>query len=218
MFKAYMLAPLVLAAAPVCAVTFTSIAGAPDPGVRADQRVVADFDSPMAPGVTNRQQGDVITDTGSIGGVRATPAGGTSAYQSIGTNSSSQFDFAGWSGGRPLRSFSLYWGSVDGYNQIDFLNSQGDMVATISGAQVAHQAHGSWTAAAANRRVNFLFQPQQQVQSVLLRSAAPAFEFDTLAASAVPEPENWMLLIGGLGLVGALVRARRPRRLARSTY
>jgi hypothetical protein len=38
------------------------------------------------------------------------------------------------------------------------------------------------------------------------------------AMVAAPTSDTWLLLIGGLGLVVGLVRARRPYRLARSDY
>lgn len=31
----------------------------------------------------------------------------------------------------------------------------------------------------------------------------------TLAVTAVPEPENWAMLLAGLGLMGAVIRRRR---------
>jgi len=36
-----------------------------------------------------------------------------------------------------------------------------------------------------------------------------AFEFDDIAANAVPEPASWAMLIMGFGLVGAAARRRK---------
>ena len=129
-------AAALLLAVPAGAVTITSYAGAPDPGVLPDQALVVSFDAPDAAGIVNTVSGAVITAAGSIGGVRAAPAGDATAYQSIGSGASSTFDFLGYAGGKALGSFSLYWGSIDGYNHVDFYNRAGDLAATYSGSNL----------------------------------------------------------------------------------
>ncbi len=145
-------------------------------------------------------------------GCGAAPAGiGDSAYRSIGEAGENVFDFADWSRGRGLESFSVYWGSVDSDNFIDFLDAGGHRVAGFGGGALP-VANGNQAAAATNRRVFFDFRPEQKITAVRFRSEGAAFEFDSLAASAmVPEPENWALLIIGFGLVGVLARRRRQR-------
>ena len=206
------LSALAVAPAAAVTVTVTSLRGSPDPGLARGETLVAGFDRANAAGVTDTSRGAVITAAGSIGGVRAAPAGiGDSVYRSIGAGGESVFDFAGWSRGRGLESFSVYWGSVDSYNFIDFLDAAGQRVAGIGGGALP-VANGNQAAAATNRRVFFDFRPEQKVTAVRFRSEGAAFEFDSVAASAmVPEPENWALLIIGFGLVGALARRRQRR-------
>ncbi len=199
---------LVLAAAPASAVIVTSSPGAPDPGPLTGQQVVANFDDALAAGVVNSVSGAVMTAPGSIGGVRAAPAGDASAYQSIGSGGSSTFDFSGFSGGRPLTSFSLYWGSVDRYNHVDIFNRWGQMVGSFGGAGLP-RSDGNQSLGDSNRRVSFAFTPEENVSRVTLRSDSPAFEFDDVAAGAIPEPGTWAMLIAGFGMVGLAVRRRR---------
>lgn len=201
-----------LAAVPAAAVTVTTAAGAPDPGMAAGETLVVSFDAPSAFGIANSTTGDVITAAGSIGGVRAAPAGtpAGNVYQSIGTGGSSTFDFTQFTGGRGLTSASFYWGSVDAYNFVDLIDAGGSIIRTISGSDLP-QFNGDQSAAITNRRVFFNFAPEETVTALRLRSTGMAFEFDNIAAAgAVPEPQSWAMLIMGFGLVGATMR--RPRR------
>ena len=203
-----------LLVAPAAAVTMTSAPGSPDPGLGKGETLVVSFDTANAAGVTDVSRGDVITAAGSIGGVRAAPAGiGKSVYRSIGRGGESLFDFTDFTKGQGLASFSLYWGSIDGYNFIDFLDVTGRRVASFSGGDLP-SANGNQTEAATNRRVFFDFKPEQKVTAARLRSDGAAFEFDSIgAAGAVPEPESWALMIIGFGAIGVLAR-RQKRRVA----
>lgn len=197
-----------LAAAPAAAVSFTSVAGAPDPGIAAGEQLVVSFDAPHAAGVTDTVAGNVITAAGSIGGVRAAPAGDGGVYQSIGGGGSSTFDFTGFTGGRALSKFSVYWGSVDSYNFVDFLDSAGHVVRTVGGSSLPLDS-GNQTLGATNRRVAFQFDKMDDITAVRFRSNGAAFEFDTLGAAAVPEPESWALMVAGFGFLGLAMRRRR---------
>ena len=201
-------AALVLAV-PADAIIVTSFAGAPDPGILPDQAMVIDFDAPNAAGIASTTVGTVITAAGSIGGVRAEPAGDRSIYQSIGSGGSSTFDFLGFAGGRSLGSFSLYWGSVDRYNHIDFYNRIGQLAATFDGSSLP-RFDGNQSASATNRRVNFGFSKSEDITRVRLRSDSPAFEFDDIGVSAaVPEPASWATMIIGFGMIGYAARRRQ---------
>ncbi len=212
-FAAPAIAIALLAAAPASAATLTSSPGAPDPGLAGGQQMLVSFDAPNAAGVTETMTGKVITGPGSTSGVRAAPAGtGNGAYQSIATGGSALFDFAVWANGRGLASLSLYWGSIDTYNYIDFLNPQGALVGSISGSDMP-LSNGNQTIAMTNRRVLFGFTPQENVTAMRLRSTGNAFEFDSIGAQAgagaVPEPEAWTLGLIGATLVGGAMRYRR---------
>lgn len=208
MWRCVAMAGLMMAA-PAGAVTWTTTPGAPDPEVAADQQLVVSFDAAAAAGVTNTVAGLVMTAAGSSGGVRAAPAGTRGIYQSIGAGGSSLFDFSGWSSGRPLTSLSFYWGSIDGYNLVDFLDAGGARVGGMSGSDLPF-ATGNQTAMSSNRRVFFNFAPMEKVTALRLRSTGAAFEFDSIGAAAaggaVPEPESWTLMIIGFALAGAAVR------------
>lgn len=205
-------AALLATAAPAFAVIVTSAAGAPDPGAAPGETLLVSFDAPHAAGVSELNFGKVITAAGSIGGVRAAPAGtGNGIYRSIGGGGRSRFDFTGWTGGRGLASLSLYWGSVDSYNHVDFLDPAGNTIASVSGNKLP-LANGNQVAALTNRRVFFTFRPDEKVTGVQLRSDGAAFEFDSIAGTGVvPEPASWALLITGFGFIGAALRQRRTR-------
>lgn len=209
---------LAVTAAPLLAVTVTSAPGAPDPGLAAGQTLLVSFDTANVAGVTNVTSGAGITAAGNIGGVRAAPAGtGNGVYQSIGTDGTSTFDFSGWTGGRPLASLSFYWGSIDRYNFVDFLDATGTRIGGLSGADLP-RFDGNQGLAMTNRRVFFDFLPTEKITAVRLHSTGNAFEYDSFAgAGAVPEPATWAMLILGFGCVGLAMRRRAITRVSAAT-
>ena len=110
-----------------------------------------------------------------------------------------------------LKSLSVYIGSVDSYNEIDFSGAAG-LVGTVTGDQILPGAAGV-QGAGGSERVDFSF--SDPVTSVTFKSATNSLEFDNVAVSAVssaPEPETWALMFVGLGALGAMLRIGRVYR------
>lgn len=204
--------------APAAAVIVTSVAGAPDPGIASPFTMVATFDAPLATGIIQSLVGAATIAAGSTSGVRAAPAGTPvgGVYLSLGPNSSATFDFAGYvPANKKLGGISFYWGSIDSFNFVDFLDAGGSVIQTFGGSQLP-QFNGNQTLGATNRRVTFAFNALEQVSRVRLRSTtSAAFELDSIAASLapIPEPSTWAMLVAGFGLVGLAAR-RRGRAVA----
>jgi len=124
----------------------------------------------------------------------------------------SSFDFSGAIGNAGLTGVSLYWGSVDAFNQLDFLNRAGEVVGTVRGSDLP-RFDGNQTLGATNRRLTFAMNGRDDINTLVFRSSGNAFEYDTIGITtgAVPEPGTWAMLIAGFGLVGAAARRRRRR-------
>jgi hypothetical protein len=208
-------------AAPAAAVVSVagSVAGAPDPGiVHAGFVEVISFDAPSATGIVNTTLGGVLTAAGNIGGTRAAPAGTPTGgiYQSVGRGGSSTFNFAGYLPEfRVLTGLSLYWGSVDSHNIVDFLRADGSLVSSFTGADLP-RFDGNQTLSATNRRITFAMTGLDKVTQVRFRATGNAFEYDTIGVGigSVPEPASWAMLIAGFGLIGGAMRRRRARLVA----
>ncbi len=212
--KAPALLAAVFVSSQAAAVIVTSVPGAPDPGITSPFTYVATFDTANAAGITQALTGTAIIAAGSIGGVRAAPAGtpANGVYLSLGASSSATFDFAGYIPfNKKLKGISLYWGSIDNYNFVDFLRADGSLIQTVGGGQLP-QFNGNQTLGATNRRVDFAFNALENVSKVRMRSTtSAAFELDSIAASLgpIPEPASWMTMIAGFGLVGIAARRRK---------
>ena len=114
----------------------------------------------------------------------------------------------------PQNYFGLYWGSMDSYNSITFLENN-ELIATYSGTNVATLtglvANGDQQSASSNRYIEFNFETGFYGQ-VILSTTSYGFEVDNIAfgdpPSPIPEPST--LLVFGASLSGlALVRRRR---------
>lgn len=202
-----------LASVPAAAVVTvaSSFAGAPDPGIPSGFTTVITFES-MASGITNSISGNVKTAAGNQSG-RAAPAGTPQGgiYQSVGTGGASTFDFGGFLPEKQvLTGVSVYWGSVDSHNIIDFLRSDGALVSSFTGANLP-RFDGNQTIAATNRRITFAMSGVDRITQVRFRAGGNAFEYDNIAVAtgAIPEPATWGMLITGFGIIGAALRRRR---------
>lgn len=202
-------------AVPATAVTtISNQKGAPDPGLPNGLTLVTDFDGFLLAGVTNVTSGDVYTGSASVDGDYAAPAQtapGTN-YQAVQTDGVSTFDFTNYlaplADGIFLNRFSLYWGSIDTYNTLQFLSGD-TVVKSFTGVDFP-PADGRQPDDVTNRRITFGLTKADAITSVRFLSSKDAFEYDTLGISTnVPEPATWAMLIGGFGLVGASMRRRR---------
>lgn len=152
--------------------------------------------------------GQIQTTSNSTG---ANPFPGFSAFYTVGpgpnNSSPGTINLTGFGG---LTSLSFIWGSVDTYNDLDFLGFDGTTVlGTYNGTAVAAPANGNQTSASTNRLVTFSFTGTDQAVGYLrLRSTSQAFEIANLSVAAVPEPTTWALFILGFGAIGATMRRR----------
>lgn len=105
--------------------------------------------------------------------------------------------------------FGLFWGSVDSYNTISFLND-GVVVGSFNGTDLspllANGAQGNWTS---NRFVNFYFTNGMTFDEIELDSQGFAFETDNHAFANVSEPSIIALI--GLSLIGLGYRQRSKK-------
>ncbi|PZN93212.1 MAG: hypothetical protein DCF31_13450 [Alphaproteobacteria bacterium] len=197
-------------ALPAAAVTVTSVFGAPDPGAPG-QVLLVDFNGPLADGYT--LSGDFGLQTGTNGNAAA-PAGNDTQYLYVssaipnGSATLSTFD---------LTAVSFYWGSIDDYNSVDIMLTDGSMF-SIAGDALP-PANGDQGLPSTNRRVFFTAVGDELISGIRFNSTGVAFEVDDVygvlagggAGATVPEPETWAMLLAGFGFVGAAARRRRLR-------
>lgn len=199
--KTYILAgglTLAAMASPVAAAITVDFS--PGAGVPAGFTVFQNFDS-LAAGSSLGTNAKVYAN--SVPGTAARPAfGSTGNFASVNTGGSAVFSFA------PTNVFGFTLGSLDTFNAVTFLFS-GGTTQTLTGGQLVNgpTANGNQVAPATNGFVKYSFTGPALVGATFL-STGTAFEFDNLAATAVPEPAAWALMLLGFGAVGGLVRRR----------
>jgi hypothetical protein len=113
-----------------------------------------------------------------------------------------------------FNSFGLLWGSIDGFNTIQFFNNGVAVTNVIhgDGLGVPINANGDQASPNSNRYVTF---SNITFDSVTLFSGQNSFEFDNATVAAVPEASSWaMMIIGFLG-VGLFAYRRRGERAIR---
>lgn len=202
----------IVATSAASAVTYTSIAGAPDPGIGAGNMIIDNFNSTMPPpGVS--LTGSFAYKTGTTSGVAAAPAGDTTQFLYVSPAFST--NTATLTSGQDLSRISFYWGSIDKYNTVDVLGAGGVTLLSLNGSMLP-PANGDQGLSVTNRRVFFKAGAGEVITGLKFISTGVAFEFDDVAGraagsgsgSTVPEPAAWTLMVAGFGLVGFASRRR----------
>jgi hypothetical protein len=158
-----------------------------------------DFNNGSSPGFSG---GAVVS--GSTGGIFATPFDDSTKYFTVGSpgHSSSSTSF---STGTGLTYFGFYWGSVDNYNTIAFLDKDGNTIESFIGPVPNNGNQG----VGGSRWVEFAA-TGGTFQSIVLTSNTPALELDNVAyVAAVPEPSTWAMMILGFMGVGFMAYRRK---------
>ncbi|MES2994798.1 MAG: PEPxxWA-CTERM sorting domain-containing protein [Patescibacteria group bacterium] len=180
--------------------------------------ILVNFDDPLPWGVT--LSGSYSIASGSVHNVNAEPWLDKTKYLFAPTAGDSSGNatimFADALGYNGLDSLTFYWGSVDQYNTLTFLDRLGAPIASITGA-VFPPANGTQTGGATNINFTATFTNESRglIGGVNFGSARPAYELDDfhLATGSVPEPTTWAMMIIGFGGAGAMLRRQRRRNL-----
>jgi hypothetical protein len=149
------------------------------------------------------------TAMGGNNGFTAVPENDLSNYMAV-SNGPKSFEKIGFAS---TQSFSIYWGSIGPGNEIDFFDGTTE-VGSITGAGLVSadpgliDDNGVHTDSKAN--LFLTFSGMGNINSVVLKSTNPSFEFDlaplpVTRVPTAPEASTWgMMLIGfaGLGIAG----------------
>lgn len=197
------LAAVSVVAAPASALTITLTNS--DLPLPVGQTMIEDFDNPIATGFSFTQNANAFVRDGSLGlwpGVSAPPPGDNTFYETVTSGGRATLQ-----SNRGLKAFSFFTGSPDSYNTVRFTGLNGYQQ-TLAGGAIFGGAVLTDGNQSVGRRVNYDF-GAQRVTKIEFLSSGNSFEFDSLAASAAPEPATWGMMILGFGAVGALVRRRK---------
>jgi hypothetical protein len=147
----------------------------------------------------------------SVGGKFARPAGDATGFLTV--SYPSAVGAVNLVLTQPKNYFGLYWGSMDPYNSIAFLENNG-LIATYSGTNVANLtglvANGQQQSAASNRYIEFRFDAGFY-DEVILGTTGYGFEVDNIAFGDPPLPisEPGTLLVLCSSLYGLALARRR---------
>jgi hypothetical protein len=96
--------------------------------------------------------------------------------------------------------FAINWGSIDGYNSMQFYQNN-SLVRSVTGSQIVSNPSGVQNATG-SYLVNFTFNGSASFDKVVMKSGSPAFEFNMIAYA--PTPIN-LAVVSGTPTVRTLV-------------
>lgn len=207
-------AALLFVAAPAQAALFNVTFAASAPGVQGSG---AGFENAQLGQLANgySEAGLTFSPSGSVQ-VKTPPNDGNGAFP-FGDLSQKYLSVLGGSEvrvdvGLQASRISLYWGSIDTYNSIEFYNGA-TLVGSLTGGDVAPlQGDGGQFDFQSNRLVT-LYLSNGTFDSVRLLSSSNSFEFDNIS-SGVPEPSTWAMMLIGFAGLGYLSRRKSNTALA----
>jgi hypothetical protein len=138
---------------------------------------------------------------GGINNMSARPAGSTGNYWSIQGGQVGTVTFAA-----PVSYYGFLWGSPDalGWNSVTFYQDSA-VLGTFGGTMVP--GGNAWSNA---RFFNVSTTGTSKITFIRFTASQNAFETDNHAfITAVPEPETYVMLLAGLGLLGLMARRRQ---------
>ena len=191
------------------------VIGSVTPGTTTYTGPTPTYDFNSASGTPSLSGGAVVSGTT---GNHAQPIGSTGGYYAVGPSDGNPgtIDLSSWG---DIFNISFIWGSLDSYNQLDFLDGSNNVLASFGGNNVFVPANGNQSDPNTNPLVTFLLSGADvgAFSSLRLTSGTNAFEIDNVAVnSAVPEPATWAMMLLGFGAVGFSARRRRSLVLARA--
>lgn len=137
----------------------------------------------------------------------AQPFGSTGNYWSVGPTDGSPglMDLSAFG---DISSIGFIWGSVDGYNTLEFLDAHSNVLASFTGNDIFNPANGNQTSPNTNPFVTFAISGSHSSSLTTLRliSTSNAFETDNYVIGQVPEPSTWLMLLLGFFGIGATLR------------
>ncbi len=108
-------------------------------------------------------------------------------------------------------SVSIFLGSIDAYNNVDLLDTVGNVIASWPGWAFTTPANGDQVLPNTNRRITFTRGGNDaMIGGLRFRSGFNSLEVDNVVF-AVPEASTWAMMLLGFGLAGMAIRSRRRR-------
>ena len=130
-------------------------------------------------------------------------------YLSVKGDGFATIDFAG----AGVSGFAFEWGSLDTYNTLEIVLSDGTILSIVPGLSPLDNpipASGSHTDPSSNGVLQVAGTAGELFTKITLRATTNSFEIDNLAVqNAVPEASTWAMMLAGMGIVGFSMRRKR---------
>jgi hypothetical protein len=199
-----------IAAAPAGATVTYSFTDGPAHSPTTGYTVIDTFDS--AAGITGSGFQIKVPPADGAGAPPANSDPAGTSYLSVLGGGDATINFAAVGGPASVSSFEFDWGSLDSYNTLTILSSDGS-VSVVPGSTFMNPANGDQHSPGTNGLFTVTGSGGTTFTGIELTSSTNSFEIDNLAVG-VPEPGVWAMMLMGFGGVGTMIRSRRRQALA----